>query len=245
MSPVKEPNYFASEICMENFAEEHGQRIRQDMQAMQDYLAGPMSKERFGAVGLKWEDYLKLFRDAGDQEAIGEASVMYLWSENAAKNIAEKIPDAKIILILRDPAERAFSQYKQLANKGRTMACFSETCSEAMKTSDGKFRAFRPFLELGLYADGVKRYLDLFPRENVHIAFYEDYQRDARATFAIILGFLKVDPNFEADMSKRYLVGTAGCAMGLEDRRLLVEFYKDDIGKLARLLNCDLSRWER
>jgi Sulfotransferase family len=245
MSPVKEANYFASEIRLENFAEEHRERVRQDMRAMQDYLAGPMSVKRFGAVGLEWEDYLKLFRNAGDQEAIGEGSVVYLWSETAARNIFAKIPDAKIILILRDPADRAFSQYRQLAKKGRTSASFSETCKQAMQPSDGKFRAFRPFLELGLYVDGVKRYLDLFPREHVHIALYEDFECDARAMFAGILGFLKVRADFETDMSKRYLVGAAAYTMDQEDRKLLTEFFKDDIRRLGRLLKRDLSHWER
>jgi len=149
MSPVKEANYFASEICLENFAEEHRDRVRQDMQAVQDYLAGPMPAKRFGAVGLEWEDYLKLFRDAGEQEAIGEGSVLYLWSKSAAKNIFEKVLAARIILILRDPAERAFSQYRQLAAQGQATANFSETCKQAMEPSDGKFRRFVRFSSWG------------------------------------------------------------------------------------------------
>jgi len=245
MSPVKEANYFASEICLENFAEEHQDRVSRDMQAMQDYLAGPMSVKRFGAVGLQWQDYLRLFRNVRQEEAIGEGSVLYLWSESAAKNILAKIPAAKIILILRDPAERAFSQYQQLAKKGRTSSSFSETCRQAMQASHGKFRAFRPFLELGVYADGVRRYLDLFPRENVHIAFYEDYRRDARATFAGILGFLKVDTGFKADLSRQHLAGVPGNVMDREDRELLTTFYRDDIRRLGHLLNRDLSHWER
>jgi len=53
------------------------------MEEMQKYLAGPMVEKRFGAVGLEWADYLKLFRNARREKAIGEASVCYLWSQSA------------------------------------------------------------------------------------------------------------------------------------------------------------------
>src|SRR5579863_1241705 len=105
MSPVKETNHFASEIRLAGFADELQEQVKRDMRAMQKYLAGPMSEKRFGAVGLEWDDYLKLFRNATDEKAIGEASVCYLWSRTAAKNIFARIPRAKIIMILRDPAE--------------------------------------------------------------------------------------------------------------------------------------------
>ena len=245
MSPVKEANYFASEVRLENYAEEHRAEVERDMAAMRDYLAGPMSVKRFGAVGLEWEDYLRLFRNADERKAIGEGSVLYLWSNTAAWNIFQRIPHAKLIFILRDPANRAFSQYQQLSCKGKTSASFIETCKESMKINDGKFRAFQPFLELGLYADALKRYMDLFPCENLHITLYEDYQRDAAGMMASILRFLGVDDDFKLDISKHYLAGATGSRMAPEDRAFLTAFYKEDVGKVAQLLNRDLSHWMR
>ena len=245
MSPVKEANYFASEIRLENFAEEHREEVSRDMAAMRTYLAGPKPVKRFGAVGLQWEDYLGLFRNASGSKAAGEASALYLWSMSAARNISERIPGAKLIFILRNPAERAFSQYRQSAKKSRPRASFIETCKQAMESSDGKFRAFRPFLELGLYTEALKRYLNVFPRENLHIAFYEDYQRDAMGMIARILRFLEVNDDFKPDMTKRYLVGAAGPTIAPVDRRFLNEYYKEDVRQLAQLLNRDLSHWMR
>jgi hypothetical protein len=245
MSPVKEANYFASEIRLENFAEEHQDAVRREMEAMQGYLAGPMSEKRFGAVGLAWYDYLRLFGNACGQKAIGEGSVSYLWSPSAARNIFQRIPNAKLIFILRNPADRAFSQYEQSAGQGSTSAGFLETCRESMKESDGKFRVFRPFLELGLYADALKRYLDLFPRENLYIGFYEEYQRDAAGMIGSVLRFLEVSDDFKPDMSTRYLVGAGRLMMAPKDRAFLTEFYKEDVRKLGQLLNRDLSHWTR
>jgi Sulfotransferase family len=245
MSPIKEANHFASEVRLENFAEGYQDRVRRDMRAVQEYLAGPMSEKQFGAVGLEWGDYLKLFRNANGQQVIGEASVCYLWSQSAARNIAARIPEARIVMILRHPAERAFSQYMQWAGRGKTKDTFLEACKKSIARAGGKFQAMSPFLEMGLYADQVKRYLDLFPRGSIHIVFYEDYQRDARAMFADTLRFLGVDDGFQPDMSQKYLTGGVRRAMDDRDRSYLASFYGDDVRKLSQLLNRDLSHWER
>ena len=78
-------------------------------ESLREYLDGPMTARGFALVP-EWPDYLKLFRNVNGQTAIGEASVTYLWSPSAVRNIASKVPAAKIVMILRDPAARAFSQ---------------------------------------------------------------------------------------------------------------------------------------
>src|SRR5436853_5806169 len=62
MSPIKEPNYFSSEVRPENLSEELQERSRNDLQAVKEYLRGPMSEKRFGGMVLEWEDYLRLFQ---------------------------------------------------------------------------------------------------------------------------------------------------------------------------------------
>src|ERR1700751_3282597 len=118
MSPIKEPCYFASEIRLENFGPELLAMATRDAPALRNYLDGPMREKRFGGIVTCWEDYLRLFRQAQAEKGIGEASVCYLWSKTAARNIAAQIPDARILMILRDPAERAFSQYLPLLTNG-------------------------------------------------------------------------------------------------------------------------------
>ena len=83
MSPLKEPNYFASELRPENFAEEDRARVQRQMRELQAYLRGDMRETRFGGFVTSWEDYLQLFRNAADQIAVGEASPTYLWSQTA------------------------------------------------------------------------------------------------------------------------------------------------------------------
>lgn len=244
MSPIKEPNYFASEVRPEGFSEEFQEQVSADLKALGEYLDGPMSEKRFGGVVATWPDYVKLFEGARDEKGIGEASVCYLWSESAAGNIFSRLPQARIVMILRDPAERAFSQYMHGVRKGVIRDSF---CAHVQKSLDGrgtKFNPAYPFLEMGLYYAQVKRYLDLFPRESVHIAFYEDWQADSGAMVAEVLRFLGVDANFTPDMSRRFLAGREpGCSMDARDKSFLRGYYREDVQQLSALLDRDLSGW--
>src|SRR5262249_1979 len=105
MSPLKEPNFFAAELRPENFCDEVRPRIDRELRSRQEYLQSDLREKRFGGLVCTWDEYLKLFHNARDETAIGEASPCYLWSASAAVNIAERIPHARIIINLRDPAE--------------------------------------------------------------------------------------------------------------------------------------------
>jgi hypothetical protein len=279
MSPVKEPCYFASEIRLENFAEEYQPRVNRDAHALQQYLAGSLVEKRFGGMISEWADYLKLFQNGSSAKAIGEASVCYLWSQTAAKNIASKIPNAKIIMILRDPAERAFSQYLHTVADGLVCRSFREQIELSIE-NNGKFSVLHPFLDLGLYHDQVKRYLEHFPRQNLRIYLYEtDHER----ILLDVLKFLNLDPSFVPDTSERHLekkvprsIAPAfflkkyglwqqaqrwipGALQPLvraavfrerktlrmepEARKYLIDYYREDIRRLACLLDRDLEAW--
>ena len=110
MSPIKEPSYFSLEARPENFAPEFQANMRRQM-AQLSACEGGSVQSRFQGFVAEWEGYLRLFARVTNETAIGEASVFYLWSKTAAQGIAERVPHARILLILRDPAERAFSQY--------------------------------------------------------------------------------------------------------------------------------------
>jgi hypothetical protein len=205
MSPMKEPCYFASELRPANFSDELQPWISRTVLAAQQYLDGPMQEKRFAGLILEWDDYVRLFQNVREETAIGEASVCYLWSESAARNIAARMPGAKILMILRNPVDRAFSQYLHAATCGAVVRSFPAQIRGAPASSDGRFERVYPFLEFGMYAGQVKRYLDLFPRENVRIHLYEDYQKRPAQMLADIFRFLQVDSSFTPDRSVRSL----------------------------------------
>ena len=205
MSPIKEPSYFASELRIENFSEELQPQLRRESETLREYLRGPMTSKRFGGPVAEWEDYLLLFRNVRDEKAIGEASVSYLWSQTAARNIAARIPDAKIILVLRNPVDRAFSQYLQAVSSGLMRCSFRDQCAVAMKSRSSKFGVLNPFLEFGAYSEQVKRFLDVFPRKNVLTHIYEEMRGNPAESMAETFRFLGVNPEPAPDPSRRFM----------------------------------------
>ena len=111
MSPVKEPSFFSDEVRPDNFSREFRKAIEARNGKLREFLDGSMEGSNPGGIVETWEDYQKLFRNAHEETALGEASVCYLWSSSAARNIHNRIPDAKLFIVLRDPVKRAFSQY--------------------------------------------------------------------------------------------------------------------------------------
>lgn len=205
MSPIKEPNYFASEVRPENLSETLQEQSRNDQAALCEYLRGSMLEKRFGALVTNWDDYVELFRNVKGESAIGEASVTYLWSVTAAKNIRARISDARIVMVLRNPAERAYSQYLENLTNSRIHNSLREQIQFSARSSGGPFQPMRPFLELGLYYEQVKRFLGQFPREKICILWYEHYQTNPKQAMTDIFRFLGVDPTFEPNTKERHL----------------------------------------
>jgi hypothetical protein len=281
MSPVKEPCYFASEMRLENFAREYRSSDALDPAALKTYLRGPRTGKRFGGLISTWEDYLGLFEDATDELAIGEASVCYLWSPTAARNIATQIPEARIVAVLRHPAERAWSQYLHGVANGYVRKSFREQIDACIHSPKREFSPIYPFLEFGMYYEQIKAYFELFPRERIRIYLY---QEGLAAIVADLFRLLNVDPAFETDLSRKHLESSAAeratplyatlrkhhllrifrkivpgsirplvhklafrklavTTMTQEDRRFLCDYYRDDVMRLALLLDRDLHSW--
>jgi len=283
MSAIKEPHFFADEIRVENFDAGLRRAIHRDAAGLRAFLAGPMREKRFSGLVTRWEDYLRLFANADRQPALGEASACYLWSPTAPERIASRIPQAKILALLRDPADRAFSQYLHGLTNGAIRWSFREHIQRNLRHRSGQFCVHFPFLEFGLYSEQLGRYLERFGA-NVWVGFHEDFSRRPHEVFQGICRFLEVDPQFSPDMSRRHLqaqvprtaaVGwlkrsgfwqaaarvtpprlrpflrraltrePGATRMDPADRRYLVDFYREDIGKLAALLGRNLDGWLR
>lgn len=151
-----------------------------------------------------WEAYLRHFAEVCDEPAVGEATATYLWSETAARNIAARVPDAKIIISLRNPIERAFSQYLHMLTQGATRNSFREQIQLGLSCRRGQFSLLWPFLELGNYYEQIVRYLDVFPRSQIHVLYYEQLERVPLQVVQSLYSFLGVDAGFVADVGYRH-----------------------------------------
>lgn len=137
-------------------------------------------------------DYLKLFQNAKSNQPIGEATTRYFIDPKSSLLIKDKIPNSKIIILLRDPVERAFSSYLYYLRREKKES-FNEIIKKSMDTSlDGNY-LLHLVVNGGLYYESVKRYVDLFGRDSVKILFFEEFFIDIKNNFKDLLQFLDVE----------------------------------------------------
>jgi len=152
--------------------------------------------------------YLALFAGAGERPRAGEGSVWYLSSRRAPAEIRAYAPDAKIVILLREPAQMAYSLYSLYCRTGNEdLPTFEEALAAEPERRDGRRLPAGVYFPMGLlytdaarYAEKVERYLTVFGRENVHCILFDDFVRDTVLAYRRCLEFLGVDPGFEAEL---------------------------------------------
>jgi hypothetical protein len=148
--------------------------------------------------------YQALFSGAGPGRLAGEASTLYLFDPEAARRIRDAVPKARLIAVLRQPVDRAYSQYlfERLLEQEPL-----NTFEAALAAEPGRMaRRASPFLyyrEVGRYAQQVERYRELFPSGQLLWLLYDDLRRDQTGTFQRIFRFLDVDDTFVPILEQR------------------------------------------
>jgi len=155
-------------------------------------------KGRFAFAVHSPEKYFNLFNEAKVDQVCGEISTPYLYlHQQTIKNIMQYHPEhnkLKILILLRNPVERAFSQYMWRIRDGREELSFEEAiAAEAVRMQDGySFDYF--YLDRGMYYQQVKAYLENF--DSVKIILFDDMINDPRGMLRVICRFLGVDEQF-------------------------------------------------
>ena len=181
VSPHKEPHFFGSDLSP---------------------LPGGIREE---------ELYQELFAGAGDRPRAGEGSVWYLLSERAPYEIKERVPNAKILILLRAPQPMLESLHALFLRTGNEdLPTLEEALAAEPERRQRRHLPPGAYLPEGLlytsvarHAPKVERYLSVFGRENVHCIVFDDMVRDTAAVYRQALDFLGVDPDFEAELDPR------------------------------------------
>lgn len=167
---------------------------------------GPGDDRDMEHVVRSIEDYRAHFAESAGYPARGESSPLYLYYSRSAERIRHYIPDAKLIVILRHPADRAYSQYLMRVSDGREPLSFGDALdAEERRISDGWSHHWH-YRRRGFYAAQLKPYFNLFKREQLRIYLYEDYVADLVGLMQDIFRFLNVDDSFVPDVSVRHNV---------------------------------------
>ncbi|MDT7688952.1 MAG: hypothetical protein QOE46_1711 [Acidobacteriota bacterium] len=167
-------------------------------------FCGPGDAEDAATMIMDIEDYRAHFAAGADYPARGESSPLYLYYPHTAARIRHHIPEAKLIAILRQPADRAYSQYLMKKRDGIERLSFAEAfAAEGQRIADGWSHHWH-YRQRGFYAAQLKPYFDLFTREQLRVYLYEDYVADPVGLMQDIFRFLNVDDGFVPDMSVRH-----------------------------------------
>jgi hypothetical protein len=156
-----------------------------------------------------FDEYQLLFNKVTDEKAIGESTVLYLYYfEEAIKNIKYRLDkNTRIIIMLRNPVDRAFSAYNHVARSVKEQLSFEEALEiehERLEL-DPTLTPMVMYKDMGLYCNMVKAYLDNF--ENVHIIMYEDFKNDTAKEVKKTLEFLGLDSKVSLDTGSNHNVG--------------------------------------
>ena len=153
------------------------------------------------------ERYQALFADASAEKALGEGSTWYLYNERAPERIHRHVPHAKLIAILRHPADRAYSAFTMLMRDGReTIRDFSL----ALAAEDDRVRSnWEPlwhYRRMGFYSTQLKRYYDTFDAAHIRVVLYDDFSSRPGDVMRELFRFLEVDDQFAPDVAARHNV---------------------------------------
>lgn len=151
-------------------------------------------------------DYYALF-DGHDGRVKGEASSSYLYVPGTAEALRREHPEAKIIAILRNPIDRAFSSYLHLRREMLEPLTLERALLAEPDRIAGNVGLLWRYVDVGLYARQLEAFLAAFPRSQVHIILYDDFRSDPAATLRTVYAFLGVDAGFQPDTSVRVNVG--------------------------------------
>lgn len=183
--------------------------------------------------GLAWYRAHFPRREPGARWITGEATTGYLSHPSCAERIACHLPDAKLVAILRNPVDRAISDWAHEQRRGAEQ----RSAREALGAPDPA----SPYVARSLYARQLRRYLGRFPRERLLVLRYEDFFAAPAEGYAELLRFLGLAP-FD-DVRFEHL--NPGRGAGDEvDRDALRAFFRPHNRELEELVGLDPSPWD-
>lgn len=187
MSGVKEPHFFGFEPDQEVWEVRNGEN------------------QKNGYVVTDFSEYQKLFEAGAVAKARGEASVMYIYLEGTAERIYAQIPDAKLVAVLRNPVERAYSAYLHRIREGdEPYESFMDALEAEPKRIAEGWAPLYHYQNMGFYGEQLKRFYAQFPKEQLKVFLYEDLETEPERVIRDIYAFIGIDPAFKPNTKTRH-----------------------------------------
>jgi hypothetical protein len=204
---VKEPHHFAPEGALyvpRGVSDDH-----------------VLARRQHGFFAIANPDrYQAGFQDARPDQLAGEASTSYLTGPGPAERIHQARPDAKLIAIVRDPVERAFSHYLMHVRRQDVRLPFERATRDDWVDDAGR-TVPNSYLELSRYGARLDDYRRHFPRDQIRVVLFEEFARDPAPVVADLLEWLGLDPEALARAPPARTPNQFGEPRGWVARRML------------------------
>ena len=187
----------------------------------------------------------------------GEATERYLDHPHSPKRIKKNLPNAKFIILLRNPVDRAYSHYNMRFNSRRESLTFEEAIDKESERTKGEFEKMEndetyysrdyfhhSYLDRGIYVKKLKRWMDIFPKEQFLIIQTEEFKKNKSEFYNKVLKFLNLSPWELSDYQEIGLAKYNQPKMREDTRRKLIEFFKPYNEKLYKFLGTNFS-WDK
>ncbi len=177
LSDIKEPKFF---LCDGAPPGRLGQRGPGDAHSAREWV-------------WREADYLRLFAGAPPGVRAGESTPFYLYDLAAQRRIAGTVPDARLIAVIRDPVDRAYSNWTHLWSDGlEPVSDFTEALAREDARVAAGYAPFWHYTRLGRYGEQLRHLYELFPREQVLVLRYRQLAEEPDRTIATVCDFLGV-----------------------------------------------------
>lgn len=187
VTPIKEPCHFCTDV-REQLAPAFERQFHMDLRA---YLDAPERPPVHFHPVASAADYARLYEGAEGHPLRGECSTHYLSSRDAPRNLAAYAPDARIVVMLRDPVQRIRSHYAMERSQGKTLRPLLELVEEERALGpDAHWGNSRYYLGASRYLPQLQRYLRHFPAEQVCVLSFEQLIADPPTVLACLYAFL-------------------------------------------------------
>ena len=192
-----------------------------------------------------YNKYHKFFDPKTNHKVIGESTPIYMFWINAMERIFNYNPNIKLIIILRNPIERAFSNWNMEIQRKREKRTFLESINDEIKqlNRDSNQNRTHSYLRRGFYTDQIKSILEIFKKKQLLCLKNENLRNKPEDTLSIVSDFLGISRFIniqKVTIHSRFYTEK----LGLEEIKFLNNLFLEEIESLEKLLRWDLSTWK-
>jgi len=175
----------------------------------------------------------------------GEVTPSYMYRHNAIRRIWEYNPNMKVVILLRNPIERAYSHWNMNRSRGFEDQPFLEAIRleeerryKALPNQNKRFS----YIDRGFYTEQIRNVYEYFPRDQVFLQKSSVFSEDPAAVIGEIFQFLSITPS-PIQIKNNIFSGSYARPMSSEEKDLLLDIYEFEIKSLERLTGWDCSEW--